>query len=69
VIGKGKTAVYVLLVTVFSTLSGLLFGAWVNGANAWLIVGLVVAGIAVLAAGSAWINRRSTRRAASAEAA
>jgi uncharacterized protein len=69
VIGKGKTAVYVLLVTVFSTLSGLLFGAWVNGTNAWLIVGLVVAGIAVLAAGSAWINRRSTRRAASAEAA
>jgi uncharacterized membrane protein YraQ (UPF0718 family) len=51
VIGKGKTATYVTLVTVFSTLSGLLFGAWVNGANAWLILGLVLAGLAVLVAG------------------
>ena len=48
VIGKGKTAVYVVLVTIFSTLSGLLFGAWVNGTNAWLIVGGTVAGIAAI---------------------
>ncbi len=50
VIGKGKTAVYVILVTIFSTLSGLLFGAWVNGANAWLIVGGTAAGIAAIGA-------------------
>ena len=49
VIGKNKTAVYVVLVTVFSTLSGLLFGAWVNGTNAWLIIGGTAAGIAAIA--------------------
>jgi hypothetical protein len=48
VIGKSKTAVYVVLVTVFSTLSGLLFGAWVNGANAWWVVGGSVAGVTAL---------------------
>ncbi len=30
VIGKKKTAVYVFLVTIFSTLSGLIFGMWVD---------------------------------------
>jgi hypothetical protein len=33
VIGRKKTAVYVILVTIFSTLSGLIFGVWVNGAG------------------------------------
>jgi hypothetical protein len=50
VIGKGKTTVYVALVTLFSTLSGLLFGAWVDGSNAWWIVGGSVAGVIALAA-------------------
>jgi uncharacterized membrane protein YraQ (UPF0718 family) len=58
VIGKSKTAVYVALVTVFSTASGLLFGAWVNGANAWLIVGATVAGIAVVALAATLVSRR-----------
>jgi uncharacterized membrane protein YraQ (UPF0718 family) len=58
VIGKGKTTVYVVLVTIFSTLSGLLFGAWVNGANAWLILGILVAGIALLAVGSSLVRRQ-----------
>jgi hypothetical protein len=48
VVGKGKTAMYVILVTIFSTLSGLLFGAWVNGTNTWLIVGGTLAGIAAI---------------------
>jgi hypothetical protein len=42
--------VYVALVTVFSTLSGLLFGAWVDGANAWWIVGGSSAGVTLLVA-------------------
>jgi len=67
VIGRSKTAFYVVLVTIFSTVAGLLFGAWVDGTNAWLIIGLLVAGIAVLAAGSAWVNRRRMWSTASAE--
>ena len=62
VIGKAKTAVYVVLVTVFSTLSGLLFGAWVNGANAWWVVGGSVAGVAALigliSLIEGWVRRR-----------
>lgn len=38
VIGRQKTAVYVALVTVSSTLAGLLFGAWLEGMSVWVIV-------------------------------
>jgi uncharacterized membrane protein YraQ (UPF0718 family) len=62
VIGKGKTAVYVVLVTIFSTLSGVLFGAWVDGTNAWWIVGGSVAGVTLLivlvSLLEGWIRRR-----------
>jgi uncharacterized membrane protein YraQ (UPF0718 family) len=51
VIGNKKTWVYVGLVTVFSTLAGLIYGAWVDGANLWLILGYLVAIVAVLAGG------------------
>jgi uncharacterized membrane protein YraQ (UPF0718 family) len=68
VIGKGKTAVYVVLVTIFSTLSGWLFGAWVDGVNSWLILGLLLVGGALLIAVAAWLNRRSHRRSALAKA-
>jgi uncharacterized membrane protein YraQ (UPF0718 family) len=67
VIAGKKTAVYVVLVTIFSTLSGLLFGAWVDGANVWLILGGTVAGVVVVAVVgwliSGW-NRRRTAVAA-----
>ncbi|MBN1641549.1 MAG: permease [Anaerolineae bacterium] len=69
VIGKGKTALYVVLVTVFSTLAGLLFGLWVDGTNAWSILGLLAAGTAVLALVSSWANRRRAARAAATESA
>jgi uncharacterized membrane protein YraQ (UPF0718 family) len=58
VIGRRKTAVYVVLVTLFSTLSGLLFGAWVNGSNAWLIVGGTAAGIAAIVVLGVFLNNR-----------
>ena len=61
VIGKGKTAVYVVLVTIFSTLSGLLFGAWVNGTNAWFIIGGTAAGVAAIAAVGALLNGRKSQ--------
>jgi hypothetical protein len=51
VIGNKKTWVYVGLVTVFSTLAGLIYGAWVDGANLWLILGYLMAIVAVLAGG------------------
>jgi len=38
IIGQKKTWVYVGWVTLFSTLAGLLYGAWVDGASAWLIL-------------------------------
>ncbi|HSJ59043.1 MAG TPA: permease, partial [Anaerolineae bacterium] len=62
VIGNKKTWVYVGLVTVFSTLAGLIYGAWVDGANLWLILGYLAAIIAVLA-GGLWLVGRLDRKA------
>lgn len=39
IIGKLKAWVYVAWVALFSTLAGLLYGAWVNGTSTWLIAG------------------------------
>jgi hypothetical protein len=38
IIGSKKTWVYVGLVTVFATIAGLLYGAWVDGTSTWLIL-------------------------------
>ena len=68
VIGRKKTAVYVVLVTIFSTLSGLLFGAWVDGVSAWVIVIILVALGALSALVSAWVGRRSRQKSVAVEA-
>jgi len=62
VIGRKKTAVYVVLVTVFSTLAGLLFGSWLEGTSAWAIAGVLAGSIALLAVIAVWTDRRSRRR-------
>jgi uncharacterized membrane protein YraQ (UPF0718 family) len=62
VIGNKKTWVYVGLVTVFSTLAGLIYGAWVDGASLWLILGYLAA-IVVVLAGGLWLVGRLDRRA------
>ncbi len=49
VIGRRKAWFYVGWVALFSTLAGLLYGAWVDGASAWLILAGTVTGAAVLA--------------------
>jgi hypothetical protein len=49
VIGRTKALVYVGWVALFSISAGLLFGAWVDGADPWLIAGGVLAGLAALA--------------------
>lgn len=59
VIGRRKAWVYVGWVALFSTLAGLLFGAWVDGASLWLIVGGTAVGLAVLALA---LNRLAGRR-------
>jgi uncharacterized membrane protein YraQ (UPF0718 family) len=69
VIGRSQTAAYVVLVTIFSTLSGWLFGAWVDGVNSWLILALLLAGGGMLVAVASLLNRRSDRRSALSETA
>ena len=54
VIGRRKTIAYVGLVAVFSTVAGMLYGAWVDGVNpAWIALGLA-AFLGALAALLAW---------------
>ena len=67
VIGNKKTWVYVGLVTVFSTLAGLIYGAWVDGTSIWLILGYLLAIVALLALGL-WLVGRFDRRAEAASA-
>jgi uncharacterized membrane protein YraQ (UPF0718 family) len=61
VIGRKKTAVYVVLVTIFSTLAGLLFGSWLEGLSVWVIAGILAGVLALLAAVEAWTSRRRRR--------
>ncbi|MCX7670061.1 MAG: permease, partial [Anaerolineae bacterium] len=49
VIGRRKAWVYVGWVALFSSLAGLLYGAWVDGVGAGLILGGTAAGLALLA--------------------
>jgi uncharacterized membrane protein YraQ (UPF0718 family) len=67
VIGRTKTAVYVVLVTIFSTVSGLLFGLWVDGLSGWQAAALVAASVGVLALLFYGLSRLERRRAATVE--
>jgi hypothetical protein len=58
VIGRKKTAVYVVLVTIFSTLAGLLFGGWLEGMNLWLIGAILLGSIALLVVLAVWTSRQ-----------
>ncbi|MBN1401356.1 MAG: permease [Anaerolineae bacterium] len=58
VIGRAKAWVYVAWVAVFSTLAGLVYGAWVDGVSLWLL-GLVLAlGLAALVLALGWLSKR-----------
>jgi len=67
VIGKKKTWIYVGWVTLFSTLAGLLYGAWVDGASIWLILVCLVGLIGLLALGLALVGKRQRQAMVSAE--
>jgi uncharacterized membrane protein YraQ (UPF0718 family) len=57
VMGKAKTWVYVGWVTVFSTLAGLIYGAWIDGVSHWLLLAYLIVGVAALLASLSWIGR------------
>jgi hypothetical protein len=63
VIGRKRTWLYVGWVTLFSTLAGLLYGAWVDGTQPWLIV-VYLASLAGLLALGLWLVGRRARQAA-----
>ena len=58
IIGRLKTWTYVGWVAVFSTLAGLIYGAWVDGASIGMIVLYLFVALGVLALGLYWVGRR-----------
>jgi len=58
IIGRTKAWVYVAWVAVFSTIAGLLYGAWVDGTSAWRIAGILLAGVAALAVALRYVGMR-----------
>jgi hypothetical protein len=61
IIGRLKTWVYVGWVALFSTLAGLLYGFWRDGAPLGLVLLYLGAFLGVLALLLWWINRRNRR--------
>jgi uncharacterized protein len=62
IIGKLKSWTYVGWVALFSTLAGLIYGAWVDGASVAL-VGLYLAAFLTLLSGLLWfVNRRNEQQ-------
>jgi hypothetical protein len=61
IIGRIKTWTYVAWVALFSTLAGLIYGAWIDGASIWLL-GLYLSGfLGILAAVLYFVNRWNDR--------
>ena len=48
IIGKLRAWTYVGLVALFSTVSGLTYGAWVNGMSLWMLVGVIGSFVALI---------------------
>ncbi len=61
IIGRKKAWAYVGWVALFSTLSGLMYGSWVDGTSAWLLPLYLTTFIGLLALGFHLIGRRSQR--------
>lgn len=58
IIGKKKAWTYVGWVALFSTFSGLIYGAWVDGVSQWILGGFLAAFAALLALGLYLLGRR-----------
>ncbi|MBN2149432.1 MAG: permease, partial [Anaerolineales bacterium] len=63
IIGRVKAWVYVFWVALFSTLAGLIYGAWTNGASLWLLALYLAAFLAILAGVLWWVSHRSQAKA------
>ncbi len=61
IIGRLKAWVYVGWVALFSTLAGLLYGAWVDGTSLGMVVLYLFGILALLVAAMWWFNHRSSR--------
>ncbi|MFX4263487.1 permease [Pelotomaculum propionicicum] len=57
IIGRLRTMVYVVFVAIFSTISGLIYGMWIDGAGVAMLILFLLAALAVLAAVLWFINR------------
>ena len=69
IIGRLKAWVYVFWVALFSTLAGLIYGAWVDGAGLGLIILYLALFLGALAAGLWWLNRRNQAKALASQSA
>jgi hypothetical protein len=58
IIGKLRAWTYVGLVALFSTVSGLTYGAWVNGMSLWMLVGVIGSFVALIIGTLHWIENR-----------
>ena len=58
IIGKLRAWTYVGLVALFSTLSGLAYGAWVDGLSLWVLIGTVGSFVALIVGALHWIEIR-----------
>jgi uncharacterized membrane protein YraQ (UPF0718 family) len=63
IIGRLKAWVYVGWVALFSTLAGLIYGAWVDGASIGMVGLYLLIFLAILAFGYWFFDRRSMRKA------
>jgi hypothetical protein len=59
IIGKLRTWTYVGWVAVFSTVAGLVYGAWVDGAGLALVAAYLASFLGLLGAGLWWAERRN----------
>jgi hypothetical protein len=64
IIGRAKTWTYVAWVAVFSTLAGLIYGAWVDGAGVATLIVYLAAFLGLLALTLIFVERRNRRAAA-----
>lgn len=64
IIGRLKAWTYVAWVALFSTLAGLIYGAWVDGVGIGLVFLYLSLFLALLSASLWWVNRRNVQNAA-----
>jgi uncharacterized membrane protein YraQ (UPF0718 family) len=62
IIGRLKAWVYVGWVALFSTLAGLLYGAWVDGAALWIILLVLAAFILGISVLIQWVERTQEKK-------